>query len=185
MRRDSSAGARRHSTCATSTSPTACAAATGRCCAASRFTIGRGESFGLVGESGCGKSTAAMAAMRYLPRNGRIAGGSITVDGQDLLGAARRASCASCAPTTVSMVYQDPGARAQPVAPGRPPGGRGVRDRRRVEERGAPTSAEAMLCAASRSPTRSVHAALPAPALRRHAAARRDRHGAGHRTRRC
>ena len=32
------------------------------------FTIGPGESFGLVGESGCGKSTAAMAAMRYLPR---------------------------------------------------------------------------------------------------------------------
>ena len=34
------------------------------------LTIGRGEAYGLVGESGCGKSTAALAAVRYLPRNG-------------------------------------------------------------------------------------------------------------------
>ena len=36
------------------------------------MAIGRGESFGLVGESGCGKTTAAFAIMRYLPRNGRV-----------------------------------------------------------------------------------------------------------------
>ena len=36
------------------------------------FTIGEGESYGLVGESGCGKSTAAFAIMRYLPRNGQV-----------------------------------------------------------------------------------------------------------------
>ena len=41
------------------------------------FTIGRGESYGLVGESGCGKSTVAQAAVRYLPGNGRIRSGSI------------------------------------------------------------------------------------------------------------
>ena len=48
------------------------------------FRIGRGESYGLVGESGCGKSTAALATVRYLPRNGRIRGGQILVDGRDL-----------------------------------------------------------------------------------------------------
>ena len=36
------------------------------------FEVGRGESFGLVGESGCGKSTIALALVRYLPRNGRV-----------------------------------------------------------------------------------------------------------------
>ena len=34
--------------------------------------IAEGESYGLVGESGCGKSTAAFAVVRYLPRNGRV-----------------------------------------------------------------------------------------------------------------
>ncbi len=41
------------------------------------LSIAPGEAYGLVGESGCGKSTAAFAAMRYLPRNGKIAGGQI------------------------------------------------------------------------------------------------------------
>ncbi len=36
------------------------------------FEIAEGESYGLVGESGCGKSTAAFAIVRYLPRNGRV-----------------------------------------------------------------------------------------------------------------
>ena len=41
------------------------------------FTIAPGEAYGLVGESGCGKSTTAYAALRYLPRNGRITVGRI------------------------------------------------------------------------------------------------------------
>ena len=41
------------------------------------LSIAPGEAYGLVGESGCGKSTAAFAAMRYLPRNGKISGGQI------------------------------------------------------------------------------------------------------------
>ena len=49
------------------------------------FRIGRGESYGLVGESGCGKSTAALSVVRYLPRNGRVRAGRILVDGRDLL----------------------------------------------------------------------------------------------------
>ena len=50
------------------------------------FSIAPGEAYGLVGESGCGKSTAAFAAMRYLPRNGKITGGSILFEGQDIIG---------------------------------------------------------------------------------------------------
>ncbi len=48
------------------------------------FSVGEGEIFGLVGESGCGKSTIAQSVMGILPRNGSIAGGSIRFDGQDL-----------------------------------------------------------------------------------------------------
>jgi peptide/nickel transport system ATP-binding protein len=40
----------------------------------------------LVGESGCGKSTAAFAAVGYLPRNGIVSGGRVMVDGRDLMG---------------------------------------------------------------------------------------------------
>ena len=53
------------------------------------FTVAEGESYGLVGESGCGKSTAAYAVLRYLPRNGRISSGTVTVAGQDLAGPER------------------------------------------------------------------------------------------------
>ncbi|MBD0290900.1 MAG: ABC transporter ATP-binding protein [Thermoleophilia bacterium] len=77
------------------------------------FQIAPGESFGLVGESGCGKSTAAFAVMRYLPRNGRVSKGSIHVGGRDLLAMSERDVCRLRA-SEVSMVYQNPGAALNP-----------------------------------------------------------------------
>src|SRR6266516_6462585 len=47
------------------------------------FQIGRRESYGLVGESGSGKSTVALALTRYLPRNGRVTAGAISINGID------------------------------------------------------------------------------------------------------
>ena len=77
------------------------------------FTIGRGEAYGLVGESGCGKSTVAYATVGYLARNGRISGGRISVAGRDLtrMGTAELRRLRSSA---VSMVYQDPGRALNP-----------------------------------------------------------------------
>ena len=73
-----------------------------------------GESYGLVGESGCGKSTVALAAIRYLARNGRVSAGRILVDGRDLMrlsgGELRRLRARS-----VSMVYQDPARALNPT----------------------------------------------------------------------
>ena len=77
------------------------------------FAIERGRSYGLVGESGCGKSTVALGIVRYLPRNGRVTGGHITVAGEDVL-ALRGGALRDYHARIVSMVYQNPGAALNP-----------------------------------------------------------------------
>ncbi len=77
------------------------------------FQIARNESYGLVGESGSGKSTVALAMTRYLPRNGRVSGGSIRIAGRDPL-ALNAAELRELRAHSVSMVYQEPGKALNP-----------------------------------------------------------------------
>ncbi len=77
------------------------------------FEIPRGASYGLVGESGCGKSTVAYSVLRYLSRNGRISGGRILVGGQDLMALNGR-RLRELRRKSVAMVYQDPGRALNP-----------------------------------------------------------------------
>ncbi len=78
------------------------------------FEIRPGEAYGLVGESGCGKSTTAYAAMRYLPSNGRITSGKVLAGGRDLTAMSSKDLRAFRA-TEASMVYQDPVQAVNPV----------------------------------------------------------------------
>ena len=77
------------------------------------FRIGRGESYGLVGESGSGKSTVALALVRYLPSNGRVSAGTISINGLDPLSMGASA-LRDLRARTVSMVYQEPGRALNP-----------------------------------------------------------------------
>ncbi|HEY4822919.1 MAG TPA: ABC transporter ATP-binding protein [Candidatus Bathyarchaeia archaeon] len=49
------------------------------------FSVNKGEAMGLVGESGCGKTTVALSLLKILPQGGRIRGGKILFDGTDLV----------------------------------------------------------------------------------------------------
>ena len=77
------------------------------------FSVMPGEAYGLVGESGCGKSTAAYAALRYLPSNGFITGGQIRFEGRDIV-TMPNDEVRKLRASAVSMVYQSPIAALNP-----------------------------------------------------------------------
>src|SRR5580700_3488536 len=72
------------------------------------FRVNRGETLGLVGESGCGKTVSSLAVMGLIPpANGRVASGSILFDGRDLvaLGAEERRRVRG---DEIGMIFQEP-----------------------------------------------------------------------------
>ena len=72
------------------------------------FDIGHGEVFGLVGESGCGKSATCRSILRlFAGAPARIAGGSILFNGRDLLGFDEMRMC-DVRGAEISMIFQDP-----------------------------------------------------------------------------
>ena len=76
--------------------------------------IERGETFALVGESGCGKSMTALALMRLLPDNGRITDGRIEIEGQDTLSLPESAM-RRLRGRRIGMIFQEPSTSLNPV----------------------------------------------------------------------
>ena len=142
------------------------------------FTVGRGQTVGLVGESGCGKSVTSLSVMGLVASPpGTVEGDAIRFEGRDLLGLSadeRRKLRGG----KMSMIFQEPMTSLNPVFtigqqiveahprphPALAAGGQGARDR----------DARAGAHPLGRGALRR----LPAPPVGRHAPARDDRHGA-------
>ncbi len=78
------------------------------------LAITRGQTFALVGESGCGKSMTALALMRLLPENGSVSDGRIEVEGHDVL-ALPESSMRAVRGGRIGMIFQEPATSLNPV----------------------------------------------------------------------
>ena len=79
------------------------------------FSLKRGETLAVVGESGCGKSMTALSLMRLVPDPpGRIVGGAVRLDGRDLL-RLEEAEMRGVRGNDISMIFQEPMTSLNPV----------------------------------------------------------------------
>ncbi|MCF7979774.1 MAG: ABC transporter ATP-binding protein [Chromatiaceae bacterium] len=85
-----------------------------RVCDGVGFSIRRGETLALLGESGCGKSMTALTLMRLLPLSGRIAGGSVQLDDTELLSLTER-EMRGVRGGRMAMIFQEPQTSLNPV----------------------------------------------------------------------
>ena len=73
------------------------------------LALRRGTTLAIVGESGCGKTTAALSILNLVPHPGRIEGGRVLYDGRDLL-ALKGEELRRVRGRAISMIFQDPSA---------------------------------------------------------------------------
>ncbi|MDQ5915945.1 MAG: peptide/nickel transport system ATP-binding protein ddpF [Pseudomonadota bacterium] len=78
------------------------------------FDVAAGETFALLGESGCGKSATALALMRLLPAAGRVLGGEVVLSGRELLGLPE-AEMREVRGGGMAMIFQEPATSLNPV----------------------------------------------------------------------
>ena len=78
------------------------------------FDVGRGEIFGLVGETGCGKTVTGLSILQLLPKSALITGGSIQFEATDLL-EMPPAKMQEIRGAKIAMIFQDPSSSLNPV----------------------------------------------------------------------
>ena len=78
------------------------------------FEIRRGETFAIVGESGCGKSMTALSLARLLPETGRVVDGSVRLESTELL-ALPEAAMRNVRGQRIAMIFQEPATSLNPV----------------------------------------------------------------------
>lgn len=78
------------------------------------FDVQRGEVFGIVGESGCGKTVTGLSVLRLLPRSATITNGTVSFDGENLL-EVPRAEMEQIRGGKIAMIFQDPSSSLNPV----------------------------------------------------------------------
>lgn len=78
------------------------------------FTVPRGKTVALVGESGCGKSVTSLAILRLVEVNGRIAGGEVLLEGKNLLSLSEK-EMQKIRGKDIAMIFQEPSAALNPV----------------------------------------------------------------------
>ncbi len=79
------------------------------------FTVAEGETLGIVGESGCGKSVTSLSLMRLIPKSaGEITGGQVIFDGEDILKMSER-EVRRVRGDKMAMIFQDPMTSLNPV----------------------------------------------------------------------
>ena len=79
------------------------------------FSLGRGETLGIVGESGCGKSVTSLSVMRLLPKRlAKITQGEILFEGEDLVKKSER-EMQRIRGNRISMIFQEPMTSLNPV----------------------------------------------------------------------
>ncbi len=107
------------------------------------FTLARGQTLGLIGESGCGKSLTALALMGLLPEGAQLSG-SIRLHGQELRGLADAAWC-RLRGNRIAMVFQEPMTALNPLHPVGRQVAEPLRLHQRLSARQARTQAVALL----------------------------------------
>jgi peptide/nickel transport system ATP-binding protein len=78
------------------------------------FSVDAGQTLGIVGESGCGKTMTAMSIMRLLPNGGEITGGRVTLDGRDLTTLSED-DMSRVRGNEIGMIFQDPMSSLNPT----------------------------------------------------------------------
>lgn len=78
------------------------------------FTVPHGRTVALVGESGCGKSVTALAILRLVEANGRIAGGEVLLEGKNLLALSER-EMQKVRGKDIAIIFQEPSSALNPV----------------------------------------------------------------------